>query len=223
MDFLLSMLMDKEEAIIFAVVFMNGLGAFLKNGTKLNNDYIPWILTIVGLALGWFVIDKSVYGVLAGAMCCMSSTGGHQLLKTAKHLFSKDVEQKVEGDVLSTLAKVMQQTSEEHPVRFGLLESTIKTAKMLLTDTTVYQDGVSLMQVPSGVEFWYMSDIATMETAVEIAETLLNEKSATQEEVDDAILKLNIAKTEFRVAKHIGTHSTSQPQHQDDYGKYDKI
>lgn len=96
MEFILAMFENQEEIIVFIVIGLNLLGMFLKNKTKLNNDYIPMVLVGFGVLIGWTIIDRSIFGIIAGVMCAFTSTGVHQGLKTTKCVVTDVVEDVIE-------------------------------------------------------------------------------------------------------------------------------
>lgn len=62
-----------KGGMILAVALIYGLGFFVKNYTKLNNNYIPWINLCLGGVIGFIFISQSANGFGTGLVVGMTS------------------------------------------------------------------------------------------------------------------------------------------------------
>lgn len=53
------------------------LGAFLKHGTNISNNWIPTILVVCGSTLGTLIIEMSVKGFVVGFIVAVLMIGAH--------------------------------------------------------------------------------------------------------------------------------------------------
>jgi hypothetical protein len=52
--------------ILYLIVILYGLGFFIKNNTKINNLYIPWIVLLAGVIGGYLLYGMTLIGVKNG-------------------------------------------------------------------------------------------------------------------------------------------------------------
>jgi amino acid transporter len=66
------------------------LGTILKNKSKLPNNLIPWVITIISVALALIFVELSVKGALTGIIDAAIAVFGHGLSKI-KDVTTNDV------------------------------------------------------------------------------------------------------------------------------------
>lgn len=57
------------------------LGFLLKEKSDFNNRLIPWALLTVGAALGYFVLEQSIGGVIIGSLLAVMQVGAYEYFK----------------------------------------------------------------------------------------------------------------------------------------------
>ena len=57
------------------------VGYLLKHHTRINNSHIPWVITVIGAAMGITLLDVSLSGGVAGAAVGMFAIGIHSMAK----------------------------------------------------------------------------------------------------------------------------------------------
>lgn len=68
------------------------LGSHIKNATRLKNQYIPFVLSIVGSILSIALFGLSVENFIGGMITGLSSTGLNQAYRGLKNDDTKDVD-----------------------------------------------------------------------------------------------------------------------------------
>lgn len=72
----------------FAALWL--IGYLVKNSTKLPNEYIPLVLSVLGAGLGFALLEQSLMGIIAGAYIGgIVIVGAHALVKPAGKLINK--------------------------------------------------------------------------------------------------------------------------------------
>ena len=70
-----------ENPFLAAFVFLYGLGWLLKYHTSLNNNFIPWALGLVGMGMGFFLLEPSIMGAIAGFAMGLFTVGAYEFIK----------------------------------------------------------------------------------------------------------------------------------------------
>lgn len=78
MDFFYTIL---ENPFMASFVFLYGIGWLFKNHTPLNNNFIPWILGIIGLVIGCVLLEFSIKGAIAGFAMGLFTVGAYEFIK----------------------------------------------------------------------------------------------------------------------------------------------
>jgi len=81
MEFLEFFKMIIENPFIALFVFLYGLGWLLKHHTSLNNDLIPWVLGIIGLVMGFLLLEGTLKGAIAGFAMGLFTVGAYEFIK----------------------------------------------------------------------------------------------------------------------------------------------
>ena len=76
---LLQEAMENPWLLLFLSVWVAGF--FLKEKTKLKNDYIPFVLLGIGIALGMALIELSLRGALVGGLMATAQMGAYDIVK----------------------------------------------------------------------------------------------------------------------------------------------
>lgn len=59
-----TMIVSNPQMALFLSIFI--VGWLLKEHSSLNNQLIPWALSIVGVLLGLFLVEMSIQGAIVG-------------------------------------------------------------------------------------------------------------------------------------------------------------
>ncbi|KJS86100.1 MAG: hypothetical protein JM58_07495 [Peptococcaceae bacterium BICA1-8] len=81
MEFLDFFKMILENPFVASFVFLYGLGWLLKHHTPLNNNYIPWMLGLLGMVMGCLLLELSLKGAIAGFAMGLFTVGAYEFLK----------------------------------------------------------------------------------------------------------------------------------------------
>jgi len=77
-------IMENPEIALFAGVWV--IAFLLKNYTKMNNNYIPFVVVAAGVLLSLALISVSIQGAVFGAVIGVFLVGGHSFAKHAGKL-----------------------------------------------------------------------------------------------------------------------------------------
>jgi len=70
-----------ENPFMASFVFLYGLGWLLKHHTPLNNNFIPWVLSLVGMIIGCVLLEFSIRGAIAGFAMGLFTVGAYEFIK----------------------------------------------------------------------------------------------------------------------------------------------
>ncbi|MDK2823488.1 MAG: hypothetical protein PWQ67_1433 [Clostridia bacterium] len=70
-----------ENPFLASFMFLYGLGWLLKNHTSLDNNFIPWILGLIGLIMGCLLLEMSLKGAIAGFAMGLFTVGAYEFMK----------------------------------------------------------------------------------------------------------------------------------------------
>jgi uncharacterized membrane protein YjjB (DUF3815 family) len=76
---ILQWMMNNPWMLLFISVWV--IGWFLKEKTNINNKLIPWIVLIVAMGLGFYLLERSVAGIIIGALIGYIMIGFYSQIK----------------------------------------------------------------------------------------------------------------------------------------------
>ena len=80
-----------ENPWLFLFLSVWAAGYFLKEMTKVRNDYIPLIVLGLGIVLGLLLIEISIHGALIGGLMAVLQVGGYDVAKGGLRFLSGGV------------------------------------------------------------------------------------------------------------------------------------
>ncbi|MFZ7104340.1 MAG: phage holin family protein [Peptococcaceae bacterium] len=81
MEFLEYFKVILENPFLAAFIFLYGMGWLLKHHTPLNNNFIPWVLAVAGMLMGFLLLENSLKGAIAGFAMGLFTVGAYEFMK----------------------------------------------------------------------------------------------------------------------------------------------
>lgn len=80
------------ETLMIVIAVLVFIGAMVKQAAFVKDAYIPFILTILGVAFALFVQGFNVTSVLQGIICASVAVYGNNIIKQSKEIISSTKE-----------------------------------------------------------------------------------------------------------------------------------
>ena len=81
---LLEVILEDPWLLSFAGIWL--IGYLLKEHSPLNNNVIPWVISVVGSLLGFLLIQSTLKGVIIGALIGYIQIGFYEHIKATLKL-----------------------------------------------------------------------------------------------------------------------------------------